>query len=284
MTRHVRLREFLVGVEGLALLRGLFAGSDDAAARRIDEVRRIVAEAEADTFALGADVPELDVRDGYARWSDTYDQPGNPLISVEQPVVWGLIDELPPGRALDAACGTGRHARHLAERGHDVTGVDATPEMLAHAREAVPSARFEQGDLSDLPLPDASFDLAVCALALEHVEDLTVPLAELARVVSVGGRVIVSDLHPFQTALGGAAFFRAADGTGAFVRGHRHLHADYLHAFAVSALTVRRCIEPCFSQAEVDMQQPAVAFVPEATQAAYLTLPAALVWDLARER
>jgi hypothetical protein len=47
----------LVGVEGLALLRGLFTGTDEAAHRRIDEVRRIVADAEADTFALGADVP-----------------------------------------------------------------------------------------------------------------------------------------------------------------------------------------------------------------------------------
>jgi hypothetical protein len=40
MARHVRLREFLVGVEGLALLRGLFSGSDESAHRRIDEVRR----------------------------------------------------------------------------------------------------------------------------------------------------------------------------------------------------------------------------------------------------
>jgi hypothetical protein len=45
----------------------------------------------------------------------------------------------------------------------------------------------------------------------------------------------------------------------------------------------RRCIEPCFGHAEVEMQQPAAAFVPGATEAAYLDLPAALVWDLAKD-
>jgi ubiquinone/menaquinone biosynthesis C-methylase UbiE len=283
MSRHVRLREFLVGVEGLALMRGLFTATNESAQRRIDEVRRIVGDAEADTFGLGADVPELDVTDGYARWAATYDKGGNPLISAEQSVVWPLLEEIPPGRALDAACGTGRHARRLTELGHDVTGVDATPEMLAHAREAIPGGRFELGDLGELPLEDASVDVAVCALALEHVEDLGPPMAELARVVRTGGRVIVSDIHPTLRTLGGAAFFHAADGGSAHVRGHWHSHADYLDAFATSDLTVRRCIEPRFGDSEIEMQQPAATFIHEATQAAYLDLPAALVWALSRD-
>jgi ubiquinone/menaquinone biosynthesis C-methylase UbiE len=282
VTRHVRLRELLVGVEGLALLRGLLTGTDEAAHRRIDEVRRIVADAEADTFALGADVPARDVGDGYARWSQTYDEPGNPLIAAEQAVVWSLLDELAPGRALDAACGTGRHARRLLERGHAVIGVDATPEMLMRARERVPGARFERGDLRDLPLEEASVDLAVCALALEHLEDLTLPIAELARVVRPGGQVIVSDIHPVLSAIGGAPFFRAADGTSAYVRGHPHSHADYLDALAAAGLSLRRCVEPRFTRSEVEMQQPAAAFVPEAAEAAYLDLPAALIWDVVK--
>src|SRR3954453_21663729 len=83
--RHVRLREFLVGVEGVALLRHLFQGGDNAAARRIEEVRRITGDAEEEIFGLGTDVPELDAGPGYAAWSQTYDQPGNPLVAVEEP-------------------------------------------------------------------------------------------------------------------------------------------------------------------------------------------------------
>ena len=140
MTRHVRLREFLVAVEGLALFRTLVEGGDETAEARIDEVRRIVGPEEDSTYGLGTDIPEFDARAGYAEWSATYDRPGNPLISVEQPVVWGLLDALPVGRALDAACGTGRHAAHLVERGHDVIGVDGSPEMLELARTRVPLA------------------------------------------------------------------------------------------------------------------------------------------------
>jgi hypothetical protein len=85
--RHIRLRELLLGVEGLALLRQLLAGSDEHADARVAEMQRILSDAENTTFGLGSDVPELDVRAGYTAWSETYDRPGNPLISVEQPVV-----------------------------------------------------------------------------------------------------------------------------------------------------------------------------------------------------
>jgi ubiquinone/menaquinone biosynthesis C-methylase UbiE len=280
MSRHVRLGEFLAGVEGLALIRELFTGTDASAESRIEEIRRIVGDAEAAVFGLGADVPELEVVEGYARWAATYDAPGNPLVCVEQETVWGLLDTTPPGRALDAACGTGRHARRLIERGHEVVGLDASPEMLARARENLPAARFESGDLSDLPFRDAEFDLAVCALALDHVGNLNLAIEELARVVRDGGRVIISDVHPLLKALGGAAYFRDAEGASGVVRGHARSHGDYLNAFAGAGLEVTRCIEPRFGHAEVQMQQPAATFIPTATEAAYLGLHAALIWDL----
>ncbi len=282
MTRHVRLREFLVAVEGLALFRHLVEGDDETAEMRIDEVRRMVGSGEESTFGLGTDVPELDARRGYARWAATYDRADNPLISVEQPVVWALIDELPVGRALDAACGTGRHSGHLAERGHEVTGVDGSPEMLELARTHVPKARFLEGDLHALPVDSGEFDLAVCALALGHIELLTPPVAELARVVRLGGTVVVSDLHPVMSVAGGQALFESVDGSLAFVREHVHLHSEYLDAFAAAGLEVVRCVEPRFGPDEADMQGMASRFVPDATRAAFAGLPGALIWQLRR--
>jgi SAM-dependent methyltransferase len=282
MTRHVRLREFLVAVEGLALFRHLLEGDDATAEARIDEVRRIVGSTEESTFGLGADVPELDPRAGYARWAATYDRPGNPLISVEQPVVWALLDDLPVGRALDAACGTGRHAAQLVELGHEVTGVDGSPEMLDLARTRVPQARFLEGDLHDLPVEDGEFDLAVCALALGHCDDLRTPVAELTRAVRPGGQVVLSDLHPAMSVAGGQALFETTDGSLAFVREHVHLHGEYLHAFGHSGLDVVRCLEPRFGPDEAAMQGMAAQFVPEATRAAFVGLPAALIWQLER--
>ena len=282
MTRHVRLREFLVGVEGLALFRHLLEGDDETAAVRIDEVRRIVGAEEEPTYGLGSDVPELDARAGYARWAETYDLPGNPLISVEQPSVWALLDNYPAGRALDAACGTGRHSARLADLGHDVTGVDASPEMLELARARVPEARFLEGDLRSLPVEDGEVDLAVCALALGHCVDLRAPVGELARVVRSGGQVVISDLHPGLSVSGGQALFAAADGSLAFVREHVHLHGEYLDAFSASGVDVVRCVEPRFGPEEAAMQGMAAQFVPDATRAAFTGLPGALIWQLER--
>ena len=279
MHRHIRLGELLIGVEGVALMRGLFTASDESAQQRVDEVKRLLAstDAELDAFIVA---PEFDVAEGYARWSTTYDAPGNPLVSAEQQTTWEIIDALPAGRALDAACGTGRHALRLVQRGHEVTGIDATPEMLARAQAKVPAAHFQTGDITALPLPDDSFDLAVCALALDHVPDLGRPIAELARVVRAGGHLVISDLHPVVKAVGAAAFFRDGDGAAGIVRVHSHSHADYLDAFAACGLTVVRCIEPRFSPAEVRMQHPAWDLIPEATMAAYVDLPIALIWHL----
>ncbi|MFC3385502.1 class I SAM-dependent methyltransferase [Couchioplanes azureus] len=75
-----------------------------------------------------------------------------------------LIDAMVPrgSRILDAGCGTGRVGGHLAAAGHDVTGVDLDPELIAAAREDHPGPRWLVGDLSELDLPER-FDAIVSA-------------------------------------------------------------------------------------------------------------------------
>ena len=278
MTRHLRLGEFLVGVEGIALMRHLF--EDDAtAATRIEEIARIVS-GDDDVYQLGVDVPVIDTRPGYARWSETYDNEGNPLIELEQPVLWSIFDQVTPGTTLDAACGTGRHTRRLVELGHGVVGVDGSPEMLDVAKRSVPNAVFLEGDLCALPLESASVDLVVCALALEHVADLSRAISEMSRVLRSGGRMVLSDLHPAAVTLGGGAYFQDARGGAGVVRGYGHLHGDFLRAFEHAGLHVRDCLEPRYGPAEAAMQGPASSFIPDAAEAAFVGVPAALIWDL----
>ncbi len=279
MTRNVSLRELLAGVEGLALLRNLYDGDDATAGSRLAELHGILADQALD----GAEpTPEFDAAAGYALWSDSYDEPGNPVVAVEARVVHSLLDGMHPSRALDAACGTGRHARALTARGHEVTGVDLTPEMLERARASVPGASFVQADLRTLPFEDGDFELVVCGLALSHLPDLDRAVGELARVLKPGGPLVVSVLHPFQALLGWNAPFTAPDGARGFVREHPHLHSDYLAAFGRAGLRVTGCYEPLIGAAELETKRRAFRHVPEATAAAYLGLPLVLAWAAQR--
>jgi len=275
--RHAGLDELLIGTEGLALLRNLYHGSDEEAARRLAEVRAIL---DADSDAGRDDVErvvEVDPRAGYARWSASYDDPGNPIVALEQPAVWGLIEPLVPGRTLDAACGTGRHAARLAALGHEVAGIDLTPEMLALARVRVPSASFVEADLHSIPSGDGVYDLVVCGLALAHLRSLSAAIGELSRVLAPGGRLIISVLHPFLAALGWQAPFTGADGRRGFVREHPHAHADYLAALRGADLALEELIEPQLTAAHTRAKRRASRVIGEATVRAYAGLPGVLV-------
>jgi SAM-dependent methyltransferase len=115
----------------------------------------------------------------------------------------------PNGRTLDLGCGEGRLARDLAALGHEVVGVDASPTMIAAAREAAPEMELHVADAADLPLPDASFGLVVAFMSLQDVDDLAGAVGELARVLVPGGRLCLAIVHPLNSA--GAFAVRDAD-------------------------------------------------------------------------
>jgi SAM-dependent methyltransferase len=278
---RVRPLHYLLGAEGVALLRSWRAGDAAAGVRRTTELTDLLARG--DLLATELDLPELDAATGYAGWAPTYDDLPNPLILVEEPAVRALVDEAPPGRALDAACGTGRHAAYLRRCGHEVVAVDASPAMLDKARARLPEADCRLGDLTSLPLASASVDLAVCALALSHLPDLIPPLAELARVVRPGGRVIVSDFHPLNVYLGGAALFPRSDAGFAVVRSYEHDCGDYVSAARAAHLEIEHCLEPKWTPAHAElMAGPLFALAPDAFRTAFVGLPGAIIWSLRR--
>jgi SAM-dependent methyltransferase len=278
MSAKPTLGEMLLGTEGLALLRLAF--TDDAAARqaRVDEIRSLLSQPEhAAHLAAPVDAPEYDLTEGYALWSETYDQPLR-LFPIEQPTMHALLDPLPASLMLDAACGTGRYSTYLAARGHRIIGVDSSPAMLAKARRKLPQSEFRDGDLEALPLEATSVDVAVCALAMVHLPKVHRAVTELARVVRPAGRVIISDVHPFLVLLGWQAQFRTADGAKGFMRLHPHLPSEYCQAFAAAGLRVRSCHEPPLTpEAAVTV---AAERLPDANRAAWVGLPSVLIWDL----
>lgn len=216
-------------------------------------------------------------------WAPRYDRP-NPAIEGEQPVVHAMLADLPAGIALDAACGTGRHAAKLAELGHQVIGVDTTEAMLDIARAKVPDAEFRRGSLEDLPVDDDSVDLITCALALTHVPDLGPVLREFRRVLRPGGIAVLSDMHPFNTMLSGRlAAFPEDDITKGipYVVNRTHPVSDYIAAFQAAQLSIVECVEPTFGDVQLGAL-PSFAFYPEASRHAFEGLPYLLIWRLHR--
>lgn len=182
--------------------------------------------------------------EGYARWAEFYDEPGNQLLELEQPVVREILDGLPIGIALDAACGTGRHTAYLASLGHKVIGIDTSPEMLARARENVPGGEFHQADLHEVPLADHSVDLVVCGIALSHAPDLERALAELVRVLRPNGHLVISDSRGLIGDIGLPLVKVGPEGNFGYMPTYARLASDYLAAALPLGLHVRRCEEP----------------------------------------
>jgi demethylmenaquinone methyltransferase/2-methoxy-6-polyprenyl-1,4-benzoquinol methylase len=101
------------------------------------------------------------------------------------------------GSALDVATGTGDLAMELERRVGPsglVVGLDFSESMLALARQKAPSIAFEPGNALALPYGDREFDAATVGFGARNFSDLNRGLAEMARVVRPGGRVVVLEI------------------------------------------------------------------------------------------
>ena len=129
----------------------------------------------------------------------------------------------PPGRrTVDIGCGEGRLTRHLMALGHDIVGVDASPSLVAAAREADPPMDIRLADAAALPLDDASADLAIAFMSLHDIDPMPAALREIARVLEPGGRLCLAIVHPINS----AGHFETAAADARFV-----IKGDYLSAF-----------------------------------------------------
>lgn len=110
--------------------------------------------------------------------------------------------------SLDVACGTGDMAVELLKRGCSVTGIDLSEEMLAIACRKTAEANFQHSTFSfqlanaeALPFDDASFDAVTSAFGVRNFVHLDKGLAEMARVLKLGGRMVILEMSTPDSAL-----------------------------------------------------------------------------------
>ena len=156
----------------------------------------------------------------YDSWARTYPPvPHNALMRAEQSAMLALWPDVKGARALDLACGTGRYAQLLEERGAAlVVATDLSPGMLAHAGVQ----RRVRADMMQLPFADGSFDVVVSGLAVGHAPHLERWMGEMARVLAPGGVLLYSDFHVEAARAGMTRSF-----TDAQARKHTLLHCNY---------------------------------------------------------
>ena len=187
------------------------------------------------------------VSEGYTIWAETYDTTWNTLIATEELYSLGHLESLTGTTGLDVGAGTGRYALKLARNGWDVTAVDANPAMLGVARsvagnEGLPM-RFLQASIEDgLPADSGAFDLVVCALTLCHVADLQGAMAEIHRVLVLGGHLLVTDVHPDFISAGMPTQF-VDDGVTYHLPNEPHTRDDYVEAVQDTGLAVSSVVE-----------------------------------------
>lgn len=208
---------------------------------------------------------KVSVDDGYAKWAPAYDAYANGLIMIEEPIVHDLLakDGLSGRRVLDVACGTGRHTFFLAKNGAEVTGVDQSKAMLerARAKQAVEpgegvSVRFLEGDVAKLPVADATFDIVLSGLVMEHVAEVRPALHEAARVLAPGGAFVLSVYHPAFLLQGVPPHFKDATGTVEYeMPAHVHLPSEYITVMLELGLRLTHFIEPTVGD-ELIAQKP----------------------------
>ena len=154
-------------------------------------------------------------------WSANYDRPGFQATTY-RPVhdaVLARLDDIEPARVLDLGCGTGQLTERLRQRFPDahLIGADLSNGMLQKASERTDAGEFVRADAQRLPLTGESVDVVTCTESFHWYDDQEAAVAEMARLLRPGGRLIIAS---FATVTGFAddAIQRASAAAGRPIR------------------------------------------------------------------
>jgi ubiquinone/menaquinone biosynthesis C-methylase UbiE len=149
--------------------------------------------------AVPADSPGVNDYDSFAEAYSAENETSLLNAYYERPAMLALAGDVAGRRILDAGCGSGPLFAALRDRGATMTGFDSSAGMLELARRRLgDDADLRVADLgSPLPFPDSAFDDVTASLVLHYLQDWGPALAELHRVLTPGGRLIMSVDHPF---------------------------------------------------------------------------------------
>jgi len=152
----------------------------------------------------------MSIQKAYNEWSHTYDTDWNLTRDLDGQILREELADLRFKSVLEIGCGTGKNTAFLAQIGEYIHALDFSEGMIEKAREKVKAenVRFSLADLTQKwPCEDWVYDLIVCNLVLEHIEDLSFIFSEAFRVMKARGKFLIHELHPFRQYEGKKARF-----------------------------------------------------------------------------
>ena len=130
----------------------------------------------------------------YDQW---FSMPVGALVDrLEMALVLRMVSPRYGETALDVGSGTGHFCFALADRGMQVTGIDASLEMVRAAQAAGKSVRYRHGRAESLPFSDNQFDVVLSVAAMAFIASPQRAIGEMVRVLKPGGRLVVGALNP----------------------------------------------------------------------------------------
>ena len=188
----------------------------------------------------------MSIQDSYNEWSEIYDSNENLTRDLDKQVTRDTLSNFRFTSILEIGCGTGKNTIFLAQLGERVDALDFSKGMIGKAREKVraENVRFEMVDLTrKWNCENAAYDLVVCNLVLEHIQNLGHIFSEATRVLETNGQFFVNELHPFRQYQGTKARFQKNESATVEVDAFVHHISDFTNAASIHGLTLVRLNE-----------------------------------------
>lgn len=157
----------------------------------------------------------MSIQKAYDDWSASYDTDENLTRDLDQQVTRETLDDRHFQSILEIGCGTGKNTLFLSQIAKSVHAIDFSEGMIKKAREKVRTrnVRFSVSNLTERwPCEAQAYDLIVCNLVLEHIQDISFIFDEAFRVLREGGNFLLNELHPFRQYRGMKARFQSGEG------------------------------------------------------------------------
>ncbi|MBL0191195.1 MAG: class I SAM-dependent methyltransferase [Saprospiraceae bacterium] len=151
-----------------------------------------------------------EIQSAYDEWANIYDENINRTRDLESLVLKQMLQGKKFDLCLELGCGTGKNTLFLSQVSSRVQAYDFSHQMITKARSKISAQNVEFTELNLLqpwPVLDASADLIVFSLVLEHIEDLQEIFKKSNAALTKKGKLYIGELHPFKQYLGTKARF-----------------------------------------------------------------------------